>query len=94
LDEEHAMQQSWRNDHDKLTFIACVPVPDSEKEAATDGVLRGGEYDGSERMVGDVNLFLSQADEDEQGVIGEYVTPLVCPMLISSDQGIRTLINV
>lgn len=69
------MQQSWRNDHDKLTFIACLPISsDAEKQGeAGDGVLKVGEHDVPDRMVGDVNLFLSQADEDEQGVIGEYV---------------------
>lgn len=59
------MQQSWRNDHDKLTFIACLPITDNVKEVV------GGGHDGPERMVGDVNLFLSRADEDEEGCIGE-----------------------
>jgi hypothetical protein len=59
------MQQSWRRDHDKLTFIACLPLPGDEKEVV------GEEHDRPEKMVGDVNLFLSGADEDEEGCIGE-----------------------
>lgn len=38
LDEEYAMQRSWRSDPDKLTFILCrpisIPIPPS-REAAT-----------------------------------------------------------
>lgn len=61
------MQQSWRNDHDKLTFIACLPISGSAEEVVA------GEHDKTERMIGDVNLFLSPADEDEEGCVGEYV---------------------
>lgn len=58
------MQQSWRDDHDKLTFIACLPSSDDEE-------LVAGICDAPDRMVGDVNLFLSPADEDPEGCIGE-----------------------
>ncbi|KAL4910967.1 hypothetical protein BDW74DRAFT_142155 [Aspergillus multicolor] len=70
LPEEYAMQQSWRNDADKLTFIVCVPI-DRERK------LRD-EDDAPSRMIGDINLFLRvEEDEDEQGnpappqIIGE-----------------------
>ncbi|RDW93859.1 uncharacterized protein DSM5745_01181 [Aspergillus mulundensis] len=70
LPEEYAMQQSWRNDADKLTFIVCLPI-DQERDLKD-------EDDAPARMIGDINLFLRVEDEeDEQGnpcppqIIGE-----------------------
>lgn len=65
LDEEYAMQRSWRADHDKLTFIACLPL-----DGALEEVLAGAQ-DSPSRMLGDVNLFLSVADDDAEGCVGE-----------------------
>jgi RimJ/RimL family protein N-acetyltransferase len=78
LEEEHAMQRSWRTDCDKLTFIASLPLPhrnenEHEKEHGEEmrNMVVAGKEDGPERMIGDVNLFLTPADEDEEGCIGE-----------------------
>lgn len=60
MDEEYAMQRSWRSDCDKLTFIICLPlaIVDSVKN------LTPGVNDGPARMVGDINLFLFNDDGD------------------------------
>ncbi|KAK1069777.1 hypothetical protein LTR74_004656 [Friedmanniomyces endolithicus] len=63
LDEEYAMQRSWREDADKLTFIVCLPLAHSDTRQAA---IQVGVDDSPERMVGDINLFISQpADDDE-----------------------------
>lgn len=58
------MQQKWRLDVDKLTFISCLPP-------ARDILLSGDcvpqQDDAPERMVGDVNLFLYEGDGEEEG---------------------------
>ena len=64
------MQESWRQDPDKLTFIVCQPSP-----TGTGGSPLRNEDDSSERMIGDVNLFL-RVDDGEEGnsepqIIGE-----------------------
>lgn len=69
IDQEFAMQRSWRTDPDKLTFIACLPLP--VHAAGPEARIIAREDDTWDQMVGDINLFLTPADEDPEGCIGE-----------------------
>jgi Acetyltransferase (GNAT) domain len=57
------MQESWRNDADKLTFIICQPLP-APKDARRLSHIQPRTHDGAEQMIGDVNLFLSLSIAD------------------------------
>ncbi|EKG14635.1 hypothetical protein MPH_08108 [Macrophomina phaseolina MS6] len=78
LAEEYAMQRSWRDDGDKLTFIVCAAPPSSEggdsnhhhqqppaTSITTPRTIVGKVDDAPARMIGDVNLFLVPDDENE-----------------------------
>ncbi|KAL4940662.1 hypothetical protein BDV06DRAFT_18027 [Aspergillus oleicola] len=65
LQEEYAMQRSWREDADKLTFIVCQPL--STPHSSTDGGVGLSVADDSpERMIGDINLFLRVEEDDDE----------------------------
>lgn len=59
--EEYDMQRSWRIDNDKLTFIVC------QSREATSGpqAVRAGDDDRPERMIGDINLFLFEPEDED-----------------------------
>ncbi|KAF2109076.1 GNAT domain-containing protein [Lophiotrema nucula] len=64
IDQEHAMQKSWREDADKLTFIVCQPPPASPDSTQIEKITQGNE-DSPDAMFGDVNLFLYTDDDDD-----------------------------
>ncbi|KAI0398362.1 acetyltransferase domain-containing protein [Xylariaceae sp. FL0594] len=72
LEEEYENQTSWRTARDKLTFIVCLPLPlpltststSSPSSPSTTAVVHAGEADTPDRMVGDINLFLTPSDSD------------------------------
>ncbi|EWC46296.1 hypothetical protein DRE_04467 [Drechslerella stenobrocha 248] len=84
LPEEYAMQASWREDADKLTFVLCMPSLGLQrafnKPAVTnpeDYIIIEGIDDASDLLIGDVNLFLYEDDgdleegEEPTGMVGE-----------------------
>ena len=71
LEQEYNMQESWRQHPDKLTFIVCLPMADSNDARNT---VKAGVLDADKDMIGDVNMFLTTGDDEEDGetrVIGE-----------------------
>ncbi|KAK1086842.1 hypothetical protein LTR33_001371 [Friedmanniomyces endolithicus] len=71
LNEEYAMQRSWREDADKLTFIVCLPPAHSDtRQAAIRPVDDDDDEDetwGSESVVGEIELMIASKDLHRQG---------------------------
>ncbi|KAI1772841.1 GNAT domain-containing protein [Hypoxylon cercidicola] len=69
LAEEYENQSSWREAPDKLTFIVCEPLPRDEEPAdppRDSQAVVAGEADSPDRMIGDINLFLTPWDGDDE----------------------------
>ncbi|PYH78370.1 N-acetyltransferase [Aspergillus uvarum CBS 121591] len=68
LEEEYSMQQSWRQDPDKLTLIVCQPTTTTSSSESGGGEVQLDDQldDDPSRMVGDINLFL-RVDDGEEG---------------------------
>ncbi|KAK8110405.1 uncharacterized protein PG998_006862 [Apiospora kogelbergensis] len=62
LQEEYENQISWRTSADKLTFILCRPL----EPAAAGGTVVAGRDDVPGRMLGDINMFLTPWDDENE----------------------------
>jgi Acetyltransferase (GNAT) domain len=59
------MQESWRKDADKLTFIICQALPVPVDGTSLPHSIQLEMHDHADRMIGDVNLFLSFAPDPD-----------------------------
>ncbi|KAI3396455.1 hypothetical protein diail_12175 [Diaporthe ilicicola] len=64
MEEEYENQQSWRESHDKLTFILCKPAAIN---GAPGSCVQAGEVDSPDKMIGDINFFLYPWDDEPEG---------------------------
>ncbi|MCJ1357175.1 MAG: hypothetical protein MMC33_007171 [Icmadophila ericetorum] len=78
------MQESWRKDPDKLTFIACLPLPPYEDFKTTTTIisLSAGQYDAPARMLGDINLFITSLVEEEHDCAAAAANGVGSPSII------------
>ncbi|KAI1391470.1 GNAT domain-containing protein [Hypoxylon trugodes] len=67
LDEEYENQASWRESPDKLTFILCEPLLPQDPAP----IVVAGVDDAPTKMIGDINLFLTPWDDDEDEQQGQ-----------------------
>lgn len=63
MEEEYENQESWRESHDKLTFILCKPVAIGDNP---DPSVQAGDADSPEKMIGDINFFLYPWDDEAE----------------------------
>ncbi|KAF3039963.1 hypothetical protein E8E11_000995 [Didymella keratinophila] len=74
LEEEYSMQRSWRTDNDKLTFIVCTHDGTAHQIQS----ITAGKQDAPQHMIGDVNLFLyDDQDDEEEGQIENSPKPVI-----------------
>ncbi|KAJ2499528.1 hypothetical protein GGH96_003449 [Coemansia sp. RSA 1972] len=65
LDEEYEMQQSWRTDKDKCTFIVLSKDPNTE--------VKNSDLHETSRMIGDVNFYLNNTDNPHEAELGVMI---------------------
>lgn len=63
MEEEYENQESWRESHDKLTFILCKPLGTSD---TPEPAVQAGDVDSPDKMIGDINFFLYPCDDEAE----------------------------
>ena len=102
LQEEYDMQQSWRDDKDKCTFIVCdfeklndcqnKPIQFSSSSVVKNDEMGLGQDATVVSMIGDVNLFVE--DEPNRGQILIMIAEGIAPNDINNNNnGINTHTN-
>ncbi|GAA5810478.1 hypothetical protein MFLAVUS_003899 [Mucor flavus] len=86
LEEEYEMQTSWHQDEEKLTFI-IVSLPNDSTQSLKD--LTGPQVKESTVMVGDVNIFLNDPDNDK--TFGEIEVMVAEPVFRRTGRGKEAL---
>src|SRR4051812_19454900 len=66
------MQQSWRLDNDKLTFIVCHSPSTEQLDQ-----IKAEVNDAPSNMIGDVNLFLYEDEEESHDEAERGTTPII-----------------
>lgn len=75
MEEEYENQQSWRESHDKLTFILCKPAATSD---TANSPVQAGDIDSPDKMIGDINFFLYPWDDEDDTPDTGVARPKYC----------------